>query len=289
MTGIQTKQIALLSALVLVVLSGTAMAQDYAFLTIGPPTGQGGSDHSTYLLSDATFARGDNLRCTFTTWFPEKALILANSVIDTTIEWGGVLDATSHVMIGGPFTNATNPPGTYLFFTPEAMIRFWGADATGMHFAQPDDGWPSGGIELWDLTAPLEEDFNYQFIYETRTKANALEVRVTLGNTDGAMMEWRHVGEATWRTELDTRDSGTNTAHADARVCFMTYGGTLFVDDVTVENDTSGILLQDDFNAGTFNESLWTVSEQTTNGGGTAILYDLALLDELAVEDWDMY
>jgi hypothetical protein len=202
---------------------------DWAIFTEGPGEV---TDHTTYFYARQTFRRGANLRCTFKTW------------VDSSKKENWVKGDPANAQIGGPwhasqsFEAMTDADATvtvargiipgktvvHPFNNPEAMVRFWGTP----YFAQDGDAWPTGGDAL-------SSDFIKTF-EASSSKANALTIRVWLGDEIGAKLEWSGDDGRTWKEEIDTRQ-GKGGRHGRVYLGFATFGTAVFVDDIVVEND----------------------------------------------------
>ena len=135
---------------------------DYAFMTMGP-AGSSGSDHTNWLRSNNSWARGENLRCTFKIWNnPGRK-----------DNWVGGHPA--YIGIAGPWHSSNSGA---ILWDVEAMIRYWSTQ----YFAQPGDGWPTGG-EAMGATFQTA-------IQNAVGKDSAMLIRVTLGDAQGASCEW---------------------------------------------------------------------------------------------------
>ena len=240
---------------------------DYAVFLQGPPGGSG-SDHTTWLYSLVNFPRERNLRVTFTAWCDPT----------DTYDWtnGQPIYAALH----GPWhTDNTS----LIYSNPEAMVRYWAT----RYFAQPGDAWPLGGTALPDFDTALEN---------ANSKAQAIQVRVWLGDTRGAKMEWANAN-GQWTTVTDNRGVGQGTG--SPYLGWGTYATKLFVDDIHVERDGdvpaptptpsptptptptpppvpgAETVLFEDWNTASINPVLWKTSIQASAGGGRLDLENL--------------
>lgn len=178
---------------------------DYAIFFQGPPE-TSGSDHTTWLYSQDNFERGRNLRVTFTAWCEPT----------DTYDWtnGQAIYAALH----GPWH--TDNTGL-IYNNPEAMIRYWAT----RYFAQPGDAWPVGGTALPGLDTALEN---------ATSKAQAIQIRVWLGDAGGARLEWADA-DGSWATVVDNR--GTGGGNGSPYLGWGTYATKVFIDDIRVERD----------------------------------------------------
>lgn len=177
---------------------------DYALYFQGPR--ESGSDHTTWIYSLNNFPRGRNLRVTFTTWCDPS----------DTYDWtdGQPVYASPH----GPWhTDNTSA----IYGNSEAMIRWWNT----RYFAQTGDRWPDGGVALPDFDTAFQG---------TTAKANALKVRVWLGDARGAKMEWA-TASGNWTTVVDNR--GVGGGSGSPYLGFGTYATKVCIDDIIVERD----------------------------------------------------
>jgi len=103
-------------------------------------------------------------------------------------------------------------------------VRYWGSP----RFAQAGDAWPLGGHEM---SSTFVEAFQ-----SSTSKANALTIRVRLGDELGAKLEWSTDGGKIWTEEIDTREE-RGGKHSMVYVGFASYGTEVFIDDIRVEQD----------------------------------------------------
>jgi len=253
-----------------------------------------GSDHTNYYKYDTPFQRGDNLSCTFDVW---QGIPLG--IRGAWNNEGPPLGGTNNIGIYGPFTTQpgfdaadAGTSGALLFQGTgggcEACLRYWDWN-TGdgsLGFDQPGDPWtpPPGS---------LSSAFHNAFKVALRAEL-AMTIRVSLGDSTGASMEWSSPvidggnGVGNFFMEKDNRgDAPTTTPPAvgsATEVFFFltTYAGALCFDNVVVQNDAKGILLNEDFDITTprKNETPtgWSARHQN-DGSGNVSEYGVAAED----------
>jgi len=172
------------------------------------------------------FARGSNLRVTFKVWG------------DNTRSWKGQTFPASTGLCG-PWHSSYFDQASY--HTLEAGLWYWWNEFTF------DENRTFGQREIPDLDA-----FSTAWV-KALSKTSSLTVRVTLGNSTGAMFEW-HDGQS-WHTSVDTRETDVETyvsppgkkGHPGknisidplAKVGFCPSNAWLCIDDLVIENDAA--------------------------------------------------
>jgi len=192
-------------------------AGDCAVSMHGPPAPSlSSSDHTTNIHSFLNFDRGEDLRVTFRFWGDP-----ANEM-----PWGSAYPGNSQ--IGGPF----HVDQFNLLFRQEAIIRYWDLTNDRMHFAQPGEPWvPTEREETWMSTA-FHDAFEAAL-----SKAESVLVRVWLGDTEGAAVEYSTDDGVTWLPEHDFRGQPAFAAGKHSTTVFLgwgSYSGALVIDDIVV-------------------------------------------------------
>jgi hypothetical protein len=177
---------------------------DYAAYTEGPSDWNWGQELETV----DTFARGNNLRCTFTTWY------------DPTASYPSAAPGGS--AINGPFHSASMMGGNQSHSALEAAV---GREYGSFLFEQAS----------WGGGPAISAAFHVAYASAT-SKANAVKIKVTLGDASGAMLQWSNDSGYSWTTEYDTRGVSGPT-NSPVYVGFGTNHGQIFYDDIIVEND----------------------------------------------------
>ena len=247
------------------------------------------------IRSLASYNRGQNLRCTFKLWKTDES-----DVFGTLYEW-------IYNGINGPWVNRdswvpadNDPTGNYpsLEQIEAGIARYNTADAAGAVT------WCEGVTNFDEYaTCPvLDPAFTTAWAAAT-TKANALTIRVWLGDSTGCMAEWSLDGGLTFQplnlsgdTPIDTRDlaagsdwNGAKVGSADpVWIFFGADWGQAWVDDIVVEDDlnTAGeptptptpeptgeptptpipeVIFEEHFDVGTLDTEKWA---WTGSGGG---------------------
>lgn len=163
----------------------------------------GDGDYALSTETDITslgfFERGDHLSCTFKAWWTSSNIAAA---------------------INGPWTYNRD-------LSPEAIIRGWYGLCDGIDWMRMDVGGEASGQ---DLSMAWREAWD-----AADSKARAITVRVTLGETSGAKYEWSTDGGLNWTLEGDFR--GDPSARANPKVWLM-FGSSLkqcLIDDIVVD------------------------------------------------------
>jgi len=153
----------------------------------------------TAFTSVGYFERGDHLSCTFKVWWTSSNIGAA---------------------INGPWT-------IDMRYHAEATIHGWYGLCDGFDWMRMDVGGEASGQ---DLSAAWREAWD-----AADSKARAITVRVTLGETSGAKYEWSADGGLNWTLEGDFR--GDPTARANPKV-WLRFGFGLeqcLIDDIVVD------------------------------------------------------
>jgi hypothetical protein len=178
------------------------------------------------------FPRGNNLRCTFTTWYDPTAIYTASV-------------APFGSAINGPFHNKTfnsGDPGGVDDQTHGNIEAAVGGEYKGltseMRFNQ-NDSWEGRAA-----AGPLLSTTFHDAYSAADSTANGLMIRVFLGDLTGAMFEWSDDSGSNWTFEYDNRgapDIGSATdpvgSATEVYIGWGTHKGQVFIDDILLEND----------------------------------------------------
>ena len=248
---------------------------DFAFLTRGPDSwnetvGSEGFTANRWnhaLAARTQFARGNNIRCTFTFWGDPTNPAWMNRAPASDLKPGPIAFPTN-TCLNGPWKRHNHSETcSTIYNTGEAHIgcsSFFGGDF----------GFEQSGS--WGSPNFASEAFVAAFGASDGKKFNALMARIWLGDTDGAMWEWSSDFGQTWITEYDNRDTGEIAdPAADVWIAFATDMGAVFLDDIIVEDDSNlvvatptpepipdpdrGTWLYEDWNSGQIRPDVWDV------------------------------
>lgn len=180
------------------------------------------SNGGTAVFSQENFLRGDNLRITYRIWHAGDAVS------------GGIGGGCMGGFYFGNDSDTYNRISGILSYGYGNYGGFKLNDAQNAHGSPYDWG-----------TAPTWDEFNTAFP-TFDSQANSALVRITLGNTSGAMIEASTDDGATWPMNVDHRDAASpgndaTTVLIGFGALHGTSGDGLFIDDIVVENDAVAV------------------------------------------------
>jgi len=194
-----------------------------------------GCNWSGHLYSIPTFGRGDDIRCTFCFW--------GNPV---TVDWPtpngavlgqGAMDDSEGAGLQAPW-HLGELPGQPYNSCEACMLMWYNVDKAGS-----GPLWAHAG--RWGDYANSDSSAPFKTAIENAmpNKANALYIRVTLGNTQGALYEYSTDGAQTWIMEADRRDgvdAGAPTTAADLILGFHNvFSIHVLLDNIVVEDNNN--------------------------------------------------
>ena len=178
------------------------------------------------LWSQNGFSRGDNLRVTFLVWG------------DATNAAGGQLFPNVSNCYGGWHHNNNFQGYNYeevmldYYYTLDGNnhIRYIDTDSNDPNYSTNRSAFVGGSVNN-----PVSPAFETAFAGAT-SRANAMRIRIWVGDTNGGMLEWTTDG-VNFTQEYDTRDTHGYSGVGTLFLGFMGVQGYIFVDDIFVEND----------------------------------------------------
>jgi hypothetical protein len=182
---------------------------DWAFVTQSGFSSP--SSHQQSFFSTGSFARGDDIRCTFLAWGdPTK-----NS-------WQNI-PFPSVASVNGPWrqNNTQISPSNQ-----EACVSLW--QHQPLRFSQAE----------WNTGSPLGTPYNNAWAL-ANSKGSSILHQVGLGDTTGAYFQWSTDGGTTWNLEVDSRGQFGGTQATDLYLGWATSGAGVFIDEIVVETGPS--------------------------------------------------
>lgn len=189
---------------------------------------RGASSWAQNLYSNVAFTRGQNLRCVFRVWGDPSTPDANNNLFP---------NAASN---NGPWHWTNSGPS---HATLAAAQSEW--QGQPLRFEQ----------RTWDSGPKMSQAFRVAWA-ATNSKTNSLLIRVWLGNTNGAMIEWSTNHGATWTREdgtlplqaegggvaaTDNRENNPSAADTTLYLGWGTLASVVYYDDIIVENDLNRV------------------------------------------------
>ena len=192
-----------------------------------------GCNWTGHLYSQATYDRGDNIRCTFCFWGDPAA---NNWPTPNGATSGSAMDDSEGFGLEAPWHDSVRDNAPWQ--SCEACTLMW------YNWDKAGNGplWAHAG--RWGNN-DFDASANFKTAIESAmpNKANALYVRITLGNTQGALYEYSTDGGMTWIEEVDQRDGMDVDAPmtaTDLMLGFIHIFRThVFLDNIVVEDDNN--------------------------------------------------
>jgi len=180
---------------------------------------------TSFLIGKMTVTRGNNIRCTFKIW---------GDPLDPA--WGtgpnGPIAFPAHSGVFGPF-QVPAASGAYL-----GPLYGYQEAGIGSAFGKPAYDVQAPGTPSWlggpSMPAGFATAYNASY-----NKANAVNVRVWLGNVQGFAVEYATKGPYSIAYDDLGTTPGLKSWHTTCTLGFGTYLGPFFVDDIIIEDDTN--------------------------------------------------